>query len=107
MNDSTIIFAPKGRLDASNAAVAERDVLDLLEKNGPSIVLDLTDIAYMSSAGLRVLLVAAKAARQKGGRAVLAGPHPAIMEVLRMSGFDKIMTIAADRDAALAVLRPA
>jgi anti-anti-sigma factor len=55
----------------------------------------LSGLDYVSSAGLRVLLVAAKAAKGKGGKVVLSSPKPAILEVLKISGFDKILEVRA------------
>lgn len=101
---SANFFVPKGRIDAANAAVAESDVLALLEKAGPSVILDLSQVDYLSSAGLRVLLVGAKTARAKGGKAVIVAPKPAVLEILRMSGFDKIIPVADSREAAQAVI---
>ena len=58
-----------------------------------SIDIDLSELDYVSSAGLRVLLVAAKAAKAKGGKVTLLAPKPATLEVLKISGFDKIFDI--------------
>ena len=97
-------YAPKGRIDATNAGSAERDVLALLERSGPSVILDLSNLDYVSSAGLRVLLLAAKNARGKGGKAVIVSPKPAVMEVLRMSGFDKIIPVVGSVEDAQAAI---
>ncbi len=102
---SANVFAPRGRIDATNAGMAERDVMAILENAGPSIILDLSEVDYVSSAGLRVLLVGAKTARAKGGKAVIVAPRPAVLDVLRMSGFDKIIPVASSRDAAQATLQ--
>lgn len=98
------LYAPKGRIDAASAAVAERDVLAVLERSGPSVIMDLSQVDYVSSAGLRVLLVAAKTARGRGGKAVIVAPRPAVQEVLRMSGFDKIIAVAPSVDDAAAMI---
>ena len=94
------MFSPKGRIDSANAAAAEAEVLALLERTGPSIILDLASLEYASSAGLRVLLVAAKQARAKGGQALIVAPRPAVLDVLRMSGFDKIIPLVASLEEA-------
>lgn len=99
------IYSPKGRIDAASAATAERDVLAILERAGPSVIIDLSQVDYVSSAGLRVLLVAAKTARAREGKAVIVAPRAAVQEVLRMSGFDKIIAIAPSIDDALAAIK--
>jgi len=101
MNDNPHIFTPQGRIDASNAATAEREVLAQLEISGFKLVIDLSAVEYLSSAGLRVLLVAAKTAKQKGGQTVLAAARPAVAEVFKMSGFDKIMKMTASTEEGL------
>lgn len=89
-------YTPTGRIDASNAGVCERDLLDLMEASGPSVVINLSGLSYISSAGLRVLLVGAKTARAKGGKAVICSAPATIAEVLKMSGFDKIIPLLPD-----------
>ena len=104
MSTMPCIFAPQGRLDASNAQAAEREVLALFDNAGPSVVLDVSRLDYLSSAGLSVLLVATKTARAKGGKAVLAGGKPMVLEIFKMSGLDKIIPLADNLESALALL---
>lgn len=101
---SYCIYAPTGRIDASNAATCEQELTALMESQGPSVIIDLGGLSYISSAGLRVLLVGAKAARLKGGKAVICSAPATIAEVLKMSGFDKVLPLLADRAAAQAQL---
>ena len=88
----TAQFAPAGRLDGSNAPTAEKELIALVESNG-SVDVNLAGLDYVSSAGLRVFLAAAKAAKGKGGKLVLVAPKPAVLEVLQISGFDRILEI--------------
>lgn len=73
----------------------EKALQALLVDGVDSIDIDLSGLDYVSSAGLRVLLVTAKAAKAKGGKVTLLSPKPATLEVLRISGFDKIIAIQA------------
>jgi anti-anti-sigma factor len=86
-------YKPVGRLDGANAATHEQALLALVSDGLQNLTVDLSELEYISSAGLRVLLVAAKAARSKGGGVVLKSPRPAILEVLKISGFDKILQV--------------
>ena len=86
-------YRPVGRLDGSNAPTHERDLLALLVDEVHSVTIDLSGLDYISSAGLRVLLVTAKAAKAKGGKVVLSAPKPAIHDVLKISGFDRILEV--------------
>ena len=64
-------YAATGRIDASNAPSVEAELLAAIETSGPALIIDLSGLGYMSSAGLRVMLVAAK--RAKAVRQALEG----------------------------------
>lgn len=89
---STAQYSPAGRLDGSNAPAVEKELLSLLETTS-TVDVNLAGLEYVSSAGLRVFLAAAKAAKGKGGKVVLVSPKPAVLEVLQISGFDRILEI--------------
>jgi anti-sigma B factor antagonist len=97
------LVAASGRLDSNTAAALEA-VLPARAQTTAKLVLDLADVPYVSSAGLRVLLMGAKAARAAGHKLVLTGLAPSVKEVFDISGFTSIFTIAPDVDAALASL---
>ena len=97
------VAALKGRLDTATAPAAESRLLGLLEGGG-KVVADLAEVHYVSSAGLRVLLKAAKQAKAGGGSFAVASPQAPVREVLEISGFDKILAIHPTRDAALAAM---
>ncbi len=78
-----------GRLDTATAPVAEGELMAMLAT--PGLVLDMTAVRYVSSAGLRLLLKMAKDAKGKGAKFALAGLQPAVREVFEISGFDKII----------------
>jgi anti-anti-sigma factor len=65
----------------------------------------MSKLEYISSAGLRVLLVVAKKVQQAKGKVVLFGLVPNVREVFSISGFDQIFTIEPDADAAVAAVR--
>jgi anti-anti-sigma factor len=94
-NMSTTSYKLAGRLDGASSASHEKALQSLLVGDADSIDIDLSELDYVSSAGLRVLLVAAKAAKAKGGKVTLLSPKPSTLEVLKISGFDKIIAIQA------------
>jgi anti-anti-sigma factor len=100
---SVKVAALKGRLDTATAPAAEGRLLALLEGGG-RLVADMAEVHYVSSAGLRVLLKAAKQAKANGGAFAVASPQAPVREVLEISGFDKILAIHPTRDAAVAGL---
>lgn len=97
-----VLLNPTGRLDANTSERFENEMLEQLGASPQGMVMDFSSIGYVSSAGLRVVLLAAKKVKAAGGTFVLCGLSPSIQEVFRVSGFLSILTVAADRDAALA-----
>jgi anti-anti-sigma factor len=82
-----------GRLDGFTSAAHEAELRALLGGDAQSLLINLGQLEYISSAGLRVLLMTAKLAKAKGGTVVLAAPTATVREVLTISGFDKIFEI--------------
>ncbi|MGH7849997.1 MAG: STAS domain-containing protein [Thermodesulfobacteriota bacterium] len=72
----------------------------------PTLV-DISDVDYIASIGLRMLVTAAKALNKFGVRLVLLNPHPDVEDVLRTAGFDKVMPIEHDYERALETLKTA
>lgn len=104
--DGIVVVSPQGRIDCNTSAKLERKLLALLEPASRGIVIDFTAVDYISSAGLRVVLVLAKRLRGGGvgGALVLCQLNELIQEIFKMSGFSKIMAITATRADALAKL---
>jgi anti-anti-sigma factor len=94
-----------GRLDSQSATSAEAQLTRLIGGETPRLTIDLTDLDYISSAGLRVLLLAARKVQQAHGKMVLFGLAPGVREVFSISGFDTIFTIRDDAAAAMAAVR--
>ena len=91
-----------GRLDSTNSAKVEADIVaDTADAN---VVLDVSGLDYISSAGLRVVLILAKRAKQADKRFILAGLQPHIRDVFDISGFLTILDTVDNRDTALAQL---
>lgn len=94
-----------GRLDSSAAPGAEQEFAGLLGGGTPHIAIDLSDLEYISSAGLRVLLIVAKKVQQAKGKIALCGLTPNVREIFSISGFDAIFSIQPDAAAAIAAVR--
>jgi len=94
-----------GRLDSGAAQLAEESFTRMLGSGTPHLAIDMSQLAYISSAGLRVLLVVAKKVQQAKGKMVLFGLVPNVREVFAVSGFDKIFAIQSDAAAAVAAAR--
>ena len=103
--DQTAIVAAGGRLDAVGAPEFEARCKAAIQEGSNRLLLDLAKVEYVSSAGLRSLLVLAKAVKSAGGGLALCGLVPAVRDVMTISGFDNILPLAADRAAALDLLK--
>ncbi len=98
------VIALKGRLDSANAGELEKGLEDLFTQPGQKAVVDMEKLDYISSAGLRVVLMLAKRARQTGGRVLLSCLVPSVREVFEISGFLKIVEVASTTEAAITAL---
>lgn len=103
-NDGEIlVMSVTGRIDSATAKGLE-DVLSQRMQDVSRVILDLTGVQYVSSAGLRVILKAAKIATAAGHRLVLSSLAPGVLEVFQISGFTRIFDIQFDRAAAVRIL---
>jgi len=100
VGDATILV-PLARVDSATAKAFEARVIAAIGAGSARIVIDFSHLDYISSAGLRVVLVGAKMTRAPR-KFALCGMKPQIREVFDVSGFSKILAIFADRAAALA-----
>jgi anti-anti-sigma factor len=104
---STLVLSPAGRIDHTHAdafkAALDPHLRDCVKEGAP-LVIDFAQVSYISSIGLRALMVAIKQVKAQGGRMVLAGLTPLVLEVFTISRFDMLFEIFADRAAALAAL---
>ncbi|SAL87071.1 Putative anti-sigma factor antagonist BtrV [Caballeronia arvi] len=98
-----LVVAVSGRIDSTTSKQLE-DVLPERVQVTPRVLLDMSDVQYVSSAGLRVLLKAAKIARGTGHGLVLTGLLPQVLEVFQVIGFDSLFRIAGDRGEGMGVL---
>jgi anti-sigma B factor antagonist len=102
IGDATILV-PLARVDSSTAKIFEAKVLAVVNSGAAKIIIDFSELNYISSAGLRVVLVGAKMTR--GTRKfVLCSMKPNIREIFDVSGFAKILSIFPDRNAALSAI---
>lgn len=88
---SELNIAIEGRLDTTTAPQLEECIRESLD-GITSLKLDLANLEYISSAGLRVLLAAQKA-MAKQGEMVVANPNETVAEVFEITGFSEILTI--------------
>lgn len=99
--DEAIVVRLEGSLDTGTAPVAQERLTGVVDSGASLVIVDLTALDFMSSAGLRVLLATAKKLRPAGVLR-LFGLNPAVREVFDVSGFSMIFPLFDDEAAALA-----
>lgn len=103
--DGTLRIGLQGRLDATTSPGLQEKLLAMVETGDRKVVLDFSSLEYVSSAGLRVILIVAKKLKVAGGRLALCGLKPHIREVFDISGFSSMLAIFATADEAVASLQ--
>ncbi len=82
-----------GRIDASNTPMLDEEMSKVLSEGKTKVIVDLSNLAYISSAGLRVFLSAVKKLKKSNGDLRLCGLSPNIMKIFKLAGFNKIFQI--------------
>ena len=100
--DNTVVLSLSGRLDNNASGVIESGIAPHLANREKRIVLDLSSVDYLSSAGARSVLMAVKKSTMSGTNLVLCGVVPNVLEVLKLSGLLSILKIYPDATAATA-----
>ena len=90
-----------GRIDSSNASELEQAFSDLASDGRYRLVVDLSGIDYMSSAGLRALVAALRENKKHSGDLVISRPSERMDEVLKLAGLDSVFSIYEDSTAAV------
>ncbi|MCY0387266.1 STAS domain-containing protein [Robbsia sp. Bb-Pol-6] len=98
------VLRPVGRLDGIGAPLLEAAIERHVAEGGRQLVLDFSRLVYISSIGLRVVLMAGKRLPRAGGGVVLATLTPNVREVFEMSGFIALFPVFDDLATALASL---
>ena len=102
--DSVPVLVVKGRLDSYGAAVFDRETV-LLDEEIKDLVVEVSDISYVSSLGVRSLIKLEKSLQARSGGIILAGITPFLLHVLQVSGLLSQFRTAGSLDSAIALAR--
>ena len=97
-----LVLSPRDRLDSANSREFQALVMGHIDAGEKSIVVSFSNLAYISSAGIRVTQLASKALEKSEGQFVLCAMNENISKVFRISGFDRVISIADTLGDALA-----
>lgn len=106
--EDVLIVAVKGRVDHTSADEFRSQLWPLLSRcavGADRMVLDLAGLEYISSAGLRVLMLASRDVKGRDGTLIVCGLQPIVREIFEISRFNVVFNVLPDRTAALAELR--
>jgi anti-sigma B factor antagonist len=90
-----------GRVDSSTSTELDEILQGRLDEGRSNLVLDLSDVHYMSSSGLRSLVSALRESKKKGGDVRIASPSERVREVLGLAGLDSLFESYDDVTAAV------
>jgi anti-anti-sigma factor len=93
----------RGRLDIVGARAIDLK-FNAIAGAKRAIIVDLSDVDFISSLGIRVLVIGARAAKNKGGKVVLFSPGENVSLVLTTAGIDELIPVMFDRSAAVAAV---
>ena len=99
-----VSIAIKGRLDADSSQEAEKVVKDALKGQTTRVLFNLAELEYLSSAGLRVLLGAAKEMRRRDGKIALCALNDFVKEIFEVSGFQSLIPITDSVESGIELL---
>lgn len=103
-DDGLHILHLAGRLDTVTSPHAENQIIEVIEK-GDTFIMNLQDLVYISSAGLRLILVFMKRTKKKNARMIFCAPSEQILKVFEVSNFLEFLEIAESIEAAVLKLR--
>ncbi len=108
IHDIAAVISVTGRVDTLTAGDFEGSINSCIDQGDRRIILDFTDLVYISSGGLRVLLATAKRLHNDGDRFILCGLSIEVQKVMNLAGFTAIFSIyATASDALVAIEKPA
>jgi len=96
-----VVLALSGRLDALSAKTFEDKIFAVIAGGAQRLVVDLGQLEYVSSSGLRVFLLAAKRLQSTDRKIVLCSLREHVRQVFDLAGFSSILSISGSRDDAL------
>lgn len=103
--DDVLIIELPARLDAAGIATIEQELADTINRHRGKVLADMSEVNFVASLALRMLLTNLRTIQPLGGDLRLYGLQPQIAEIFRKSRFDTLFKIYPDRETALAAYR--
>ena len=107
LDNGIVHVALEGRLDIAGAHDIETQFVAITATRKAAVMVDLSQVEFIASIGIRVLLSSARAQAGRGGKLVLVSPVPAVREVLVTAGITDLIPVLDDGNAAEQALQAA
>ncbi|OGO17084.1 MAG: hypothetical protein A2Z14_09335 [Chloroflexi bacterium RBG_16_48_8] len=95
------VVSVSGRIDTLTSTQFEETINELIEKGHFNLVMDLSEVDFLSSSGLRILVTSRKKVREKGGDVVMANPSQRASDSVEIAGLDKLFMSYPNREEAV------
>ncbi len=99
--DGVTILAIEGRLDPEETQQMEKKVLEVVDSDDKRLLFDFSELEYINSSGLRILVMAYQRMKQNKGHVAICNIRDYILEVFEISGYDRIFSIFPNKEEAL------
>lgn len=99
-NETTCVLVIEGEVDVYTSPQLKQDIIELAEKGIKHLIINLSEVEYLDSTGLGVLIGGLKRLRENNGNMVLVGPGMRISRIFEITGLDKIFDIYATEQEA-------
>jgi anti-sigma B factor antagonist len=106
INDQIVKINLSGRMDIEGVGQIETKFSGMSASPRIGVIVDMSEVPYMSSIGIRALLMNAKSVSKRGGKFVLLNPQANVRNVLVTSGIDQLIAIHSELSAAMAGVAP-
>ena len=98
------IFELSGKIDVNGSQQAQEAIIPAIPKDG-KLVIDMANVDYVASSGLRILLILAKQSQVLSCKTVIAGVQPLVWDVIVMTGFEDVLESYPSQADALVALK--
>ena len=102
--DNNIIIKLTGRLDLQGVNEIDEEFKALYSNLSGCLFVDMSEVEFLASLGMRMLMMAAKKLHQSGGKVVVIKPQEVVENALRMSGLDQVIAIVDDIESGKSLL---
>lgn len=89
--EGVLVVRVKGRVDTATASSVEKRLVESINKGNKQLILDFANVSYLSSTGLRAILVVVKKIKSLSGRLIICNLIPNVRDVFIMTGFDQLI----------------